>query len=199
MGNGHEPGSGTGSEPTRGFLWRLAVRVSQTVTAIEQFCLAGGILGIAGLTVGNVLTRTFAGTSLFFAEEMCQFLIVIVTFLGLGHAVAMGRHIRMTAFYDLLPHPWRKTVRLVICASTALLLFFLAHLALRYALGTVRALGSLSPVLEVPLWQVYLAAPVGFFLAGIQYLLAFLRNLSSPEIYLSFTLRDEHIPLAEEG
>jgi TRAP-type C4-dicarboxylate transport system permease small subunit len=175
----------------RGRLARTAARISGAVTRFEEITLAGGILGIAMLTIGNVLARS-AGKSLYFAEEVSQFLIVMVTFLGLGYAAGKGRHIRMTAFYDQFPDRWRKVVMLLISSTTALLLFFLAYLALDYALGTVRALGSVSPVLRVPRWLVYLAAPLGFALAGIQYLLAFVKNLLAPEVYLSFDVRDEH-------
>jgi len=173
-------------------LTRTAAQISSTVTRIEEVVLAGGILGIAALTIGNVLARSLLGESLFFAEEVSQFLIVLVTFLGLGYAAGQGRHIRMTAVYDQLPLRGRKALMLLISSTTALLLFYLAYLALDYALGTVRVLGSVSPVLRVPRWLVYLAAPLGFALAGVQYLLAFVKNLTAPEVYLSFEVRDEH-------
>lgn len=182
----------TSPSPGGGILRRFAGHLSRAVTLFEEICLAGGILGIAALTIGNVLARSLFGTSLFFAEELSQFLIVVVTFVGLGYAVGKGRHIRMTALYDQLPLRWRKGIMLLITSTTALLLFYLAYLAADYAFGTVRELGSVSPVLRVPLWQVYLVAPLGFVLAGIQYSLAFVRNLLSEEVYLSFEMRDEY-------
>ena len=60
---------------------RVATRLSKAVTQLEELCLAWGILGIAALTIGNVIARTFFGTSLAFAEEISQFLIVLVIFL----------------------------------------------------------------------------------------------------------------------
>ncbi len=179
----------------------LPARVSKLVTRIEETCLAGGVLGIAVLTITNVAGRTLFGESLASAEELSQFLMVFVTFLGLGYAAGKGRHIRMTALYDALPHKAKKGVRLFITFTTAVLLFYLAYLGLRYSLGTVRELGSVSPALQVPLWLVYLAAPIGFVLAGIQYVLAFVQNLRSEEVYLSFEQLDEYgeAPLPPEG
>jgi TRAP-type C4-dicarboxylate transport system permease small subunit len=170
----------------------IPARVSKVVTKIEEACLAWGILGIAALTIANVVGRTLFGTSLASAEELSQFLMVFVTFLGLGYAAGKGRHIRMTAIYDALPLKLKKAVRLFITGSTAILLFYLAYLGLRYSFGTVRDLGSLSPALQVPLWLIYLAAPTGFVLAGIQYVLAFIQNVRSEEVYLSFEQLDEY-------
>jgi C4-dicarboxylate transporter DctQ subunit len=61
---------------------------------------------------------------------------------------------------------------------------------LHYVFDTVRVLGAVSPVLEVPKWLVYLAVPIGFFLAGIQYALACVRTLTTGERYVSFDHRD---------
>lgn len=180
------------SAPRLAALRRIAGGISRAVTRFEEIVLAGGILGIAALTIGNVLLRALFGRSLYFATEVSQFLIVGVTFLGLGYATAKGRHVRMTALYDQLPRRWQKVVMVWISGTTSALLFYLTYLGLQYALGTVRELGSLSPVLQVPLWLVYLAAPLGFALAGVQYLLALIKNLVSPEVYLSFQRKDEY-------
>lgn len=165
--------------------------LSRWVTRLEEVCLSGGILGIAALTIANVIGRTLFGRSLAFAEEVSQFLIVAVTFVGLGYAAGKGRHIRMTALFDALPERWRKGLTIVIHATTAALLFYLAYLGVSYAAGTVRVLGSVSPALRVPLWTVYLAAPLGFGLGGIQYALALAKNLTTEGVWLSFTHRDE--------
>lgn len=178
---------------------RAAERISRWVEKIEELCLAGGILGIAGLTIANVLTRTLLSRSIVLAEEVSQFLIVLVTFVGLGHAAAKGRHIRMTALYDQLPERARKVLMLIITSTTAALLYYLAYLGIDYAAGTVRALGSVSPALHVPLWMVYLAAPLGFSLAALQYVLAFLKNLTDDGVWLSFDQKDEHEGDPPEG
>jgi len=166
-----------------------AERLSKWVTKLEELCLAWGILGMAGLTIANVFGRAF-GHSLAFAEEISRFLIVFVTFLGLGYAAGKGRHIRMTALFDLLPERPRKAVMILIDATTSVLLFYLAYLGVSYSIDTVRELGSVSPVLQVPMWIVYLAAPLGFVLAGLQYALALYRNLTTEGIWLSYEQQD---------
>lgn len=159
---------------------RLLSVLSTLVTRVEEACLAGGIAGIAVLTIANVVGRTLFGQSLAFAEEVSGFLIVFVTFLGIGYAAARGRHIRMTALLELLPEAHRRRLDRVVAITTAALLFGLSYLGLRYCLGTMRTLGSVSPVLGVPLWLVFLSAPLGFFLGGVQYVLVALRGGPEP-------------------
>lgn len=164
----------------------------RAITKLEEHCIAWGILGITVLTIANVLLRSLLGFSLFFAEELSRFLIVLVTFLGLGYAASRGRHIRMTALYDVLPSTAQKKLMLIITLSTSALLFYLSWVAVRYVFDTVRVLGGVSPVLQIPKYLVYAAAPLGLFLGGVQYALAFVKNFTEREVYLSFEHKDEY-------
>lgn len=166
-------------------------RVFAAIQRVEEVCLAGGILAIATLTIGNVFARTLTGRSLAFAEEISQFAMIFVTFIGASYAASKGRHIRMSAIYDNLSQRWQKATMLVITAITAVLMLVLTYYAVHYAL-TVRALGTVSPVLQVPLWLIYLAAPIGLALAAVQYAMAFFRNLTAKDVYLSFDKKDEY-------
>jgi len=163
------------------------------IQKIEAWLLAASMIGIAVLTIVNVFTRTVLNFSLASAEELSQFFMIVVTFVGLSYAASKGRHIRMTAIYDLLPHRPRKALAIAISGTTALLMFFLAYQSAHYA-RIVADLGSESPVLQVPLFIVYLAAPLGLTLAGIQYALTVVRNVRDPEVYLSFERTDAYEP-----
>jgi C4-dicarboxylate transporter DctQ subunit len=170
----------------------LPGRLAGAVDRAEELALAWGILAIAGLSVANVGARVLTGHSILFAQELAGFLIVGVTFLGIGYAAGRGRHIRMTALYDALGPRARKVSMLVITATTSLGMGWLAWLGFVYALGTVAVLGPVSPVLRVPLFLVYLMAPVGFALGALQYALAFWRNAIHPDVWLSWSVRDEY-------
>jgi len=175
---------------------RLTVlRVSRAIQRLEEVILSEAMLVIAALTVLNVVSRSVFDHSLAFAEELSQFLIVAVVFVGLSYAAARGRHIRMTAIYDQLPEAVRKRLMLFIAFTTAVLMFALASFSIRYIV-TVEDLETASPVLQAPLWAVYLVAPVGFVLSGVQYCLTVVRNLKRPGVWLSFEVQDgyEDVP-----
>ena len=149
------------------------------------------VLLIAGLSIGNIVSRTLTGESLAFTEELAQFLMIGVTFVGLSYAAGRGRHIRMTALYDQFSVRWRKVLIVVSSGLTAVLMLVLAWYSLTY-LDTLRFLGSVSPVLRLPLHVVYLVVPLGLLLTAAQYALAVVRNLTAREVYLSFDVRDEY-------
>ena len=155
----------------------------------QEVILAGSILLIATLTILNVFTRSVLGMSLAFTEELSQLFMVVITFVGLGYAASQGRHIRMTALYDQLGHRSRKILMVAITAGTSALTLGLAYFSLRYV-GTVHALGTVSPALQIPLYAVYLVAPLGLGMASIQYAMAAYRNLSVHDIHVSYSQKE---------
>jgi C4-dicarboxylate transporter, DctQ subunit len=169
----------------------IVQRIFRIVQRVEEWLLGWSIILIAALTIGNVISRSAFNESIAAAEELCQFLIILVCFVGLSYGASRGRHIRMTALYDLLSEPARRFVMTGISGFTAALLFFLAVHSLHYV-ALLHRLGSVSPALSVPLYVVYCAAPLGLVLAGIQYLFTLIRNVRGPGAYLSYDRKDEY-------
>jgi len=98
--------------------------LSRAVQKVEEVLLSSAILLIAVLTIVNVIFRAF-DRPLAFAEEISQYCIIVVTFVGLSYAASKGRHIRMTAIYDQQSKRWRRISMIAINGSTAVLLFAL--------------------------------------------------------------------------
>ncbi len=161
------------------------------IARVEALILAYGILLMALNTIANVIGRSVFGQSLYFSEELNQFLIVLVTFVGLGYAARRGRHIRMSAFYDQLPDGPKKALMVAICAGTALVMFIMAYFAVIYVMSVAR-LGTVTPALQVPLYLTYLWVPLGFVITGIQYVLTIVRNLRDEPVYLSYEQVDQY-------
>lgn len=163
------------------------------IRRLEAWLISTAVLVVTALMIGNVACRTLLGFSLAFTEELSQFLIVLVTFVGLSYAAGLGRHIRMTAVYDQLNHKSRKTLMIVLAGSTGLLMLLLAWYSVRYV-AIVHTLGTRSPVLNVPYSLVYSVAPLGFVLTAIQYGMTVAKNLVSEAVYLSYDHTDEYEP-----
>lgn len=164
------------------------------IARFEAFVLAWGVILMAVNSIANVIGRFVFNQSLYFSEELNRFLIVLITFVGLGYAARKGRHIRMSAFYDQLGDRGKKILMILIAAITGAFMFLLAYYSYLYV-ERVAQLGRVTPALQVPLYLTYLWIPVGFVITGIQYWLTVVRNLTAPDVYISW----EQVDLYEEA
>jgi len=169
---------------------RLLSRINTITASIEKFILSASILLMMINTTANGLGRYLFNQSIYFSEELNQFLMVSVTFIGLAYAVRNGRNIRMTAIYDSLNHRNKKVLTMFIAITTAALMFFLAYEAVVYV-SNLKEINRLSPALQLEVYIIYMVVPVGFFMAGIQFLIRFIQNIFHEEIYLSYDVIEE--------
>ena len=184
-----------GARSFSGALKPVAI-LDRVLSGFEQVVLALGVLLMAAISVGNVIGRFVFGESIAFAEELNQFLIVLITFVGIGYAARMGRHIRMSAIYDQLPDIGRKLLMIVICLVTAAAMFVLAYYSYVYV-ASVAASGRIAPSLRVPVYLTFLWVPVGFVITGIQYLMTALVNVTRRDVFLSTGVVDSYDEEAE--
>lgn len=169
-----------------------AVRIlDRWVERIERLILAASVMVMAAVNIANAVGRTMLNNSLTFAEEANQILLIFITFMGIGFAARLGRHIRMTAIYDQLSGTPRKALQVLSTSGTACLLFVLAYFGTVFVASRMGVGGS-TPALGIPWYAVYLVVPAGFFLGGLQFALASLRNLTTPGVYTSFTRQEQY-------
>ncbi|AVF61380.1 TRAP transporter small permease [Vibrio diabolicus] len=134
----------------------------------EAALLIGSVLLIALNSIANVLGRYLFSQSIYFSEELNYFLIIAVTFIGCSYAARQSRHIRMTAFTDMLPKRIQTLANGIIYLLTAALVAVLTWYSWQY-IGKVSQMGRLSPAMQVPLSWVYLIAPIGLFFSTVQF------------------------------
>lgn len=167
------------------------------IARIEAIVLGIGVLLMAAMSVGNIFGRFFLGESIFFAEEVNQFLIILITFIGIGYAARMGRHIRMSAIYDALPDAARKAMMVIIALVTAAAMFVLAWYSYVYVVGVYET-GRVSASLRIPFYITQIWVPFGFVVTGVQYVMTAVVNLTQPDVYLSSSVIDTYEDEAEQ-
>ena len=69
---------------------------------VEKFIISWGTITMAVVSIINVLSRNIFHVSFSWVEEISQFSVVLVTFVGTAYAARMGLHIRMTALSDIM-------------------------------------------------------------------------------------------------
>lgn len=164
-------------------------RLNQLMGLLEKTVLSYSILVLAAITVGNVISRKIFNYSWSFTEEISQFILVLITFIGVSYGARRARHICMTAVYEALSPKWQKAFALITSAVTAGLLFYLGYQAFEYVLSTYM-MKKTTPVLRIPFYLVISCVPFGLFLGGLQYVLTFIKNITDEGVWLSYEVRD---------
>ncbi|MGC3873886.1 TRAP transporter small permease [Halomonas sp. GXIMD04776] len=172
-------------------LFRALGAIDRGLGVLESVVIAGCVLAMAALMSAHVVGNLLFQQGVPGTYEVTEMLIVVITFIGVSYAARHARHISMTAIYDQLGGRLRKLLLIILCVGTAVLMFYFAYKSVDYVL-TLQERGRTSAALGIPMWMVYLALPIGFTLAGVQYLLTTARNLISDDIYRSFNEKEEY-------
>ncbi len=164
----------------------IGLVVNSVEVSILVFCTAS--LGI--LLIANVFARTFF-QSIYYAEEVSKFLVMLTTFTGVSYAVRKARHIRMGAFLDAMPEKMEKVFIIIISIISAVVMGILAWFSYKYLINAMN-MGHMTPALRVPKWTFYVILPVGFGLACIQYIRTIIKNLTEKEPWQSPDQQSEY-------
>ncbi|MCH2275324.1 MULTISPECIES: TRAP transporter small permease [Thalassospira] len=173
----------------KGGVLSVLKRLDDGLSVVERQLLGWSIVIMAVNTVANVIMRLGFSSSIFFSEELNQFLIILVTFVGISEAARMGRHIRMSAFTDMLGPQASKIMMIIITLGTAALLFLLAWYSIGYVSSLIQS-NRLTPALRIPYYLTVLIVPFGLTVTGIQFVLAAVTNIVRPGTHLSYRVED---------
>ena len=161
--------------------------------AINSFEVCSLVLCVGALTallIANFIARELF-TSIYFAEEISEFLVIFTTFVGVSYGVRKARHIRMGAFLDMMPPLVEKIFIIIISAVSAFVMFFMAHASYKYMMYSLQKAHE-TPALKLPYWIFYVIIPIGFFMAGIQYIRTIIKNLVEKETWMSPEQQSEY-------
>jgi TRAP-type C4-dicarboxylate transport system permease small subunit len=177
-------------QKTRNPLQQLNHNIGVVVNSLEVSILVICVAALAVLLIANVFARTFF-SSLYFAEEISRFLVMLITFTGVSYGVRKARHIRMGAFLDAMPAKMEKTFIMIICLVSAVVMAIMCIASWEY-LTNAMAKGHMTPALRVPKWTFYVIMPIGFGLAAIQYFRTIIKNFTEPDPWQSPDQQSEY-------
>ncbi|PMB02467.1 TRAP transporter permease DctQ [Fischerella thermalis CCMEE 5273] len=162
---------------------KIIRKIDGYIVKVEEYILSYAIIIMAVMLIADVLSRNVLNKSIYFAQEVNLFLIYLITFMGISYAARKGRHIRMSAFFDMLPHRPKKMLAVFISIFTAVVLLIFTYYSYEYTLSVYER-GRVTSALEIPAFLLYVFVPVGFLLGAIQYLRNAWINLTESEVYI---------------
>jgi TRAP-type transport system small permease protein len=138
------------------------------------------------LVFGNVVARYVFNFSIIWAEEVSQYLMIWIAYLGAGLALREGRHVAVEMLQDRLPRMLGRRVRM---AVGGLVLVFLGLVTMLGFQFVVFVWNQETPVLNISLGIPSLAIPVGTLLFAMHLLLMF-RNYVGRQYAPGYVLED---------
>ena len=138
-----------------GILGRIVAGVRLAVAVIVVACFAYMTLAV----LAQVFGRYVFNYSISWTEETARYAQIWVVLMGAGIAMRRGLHVAVDALAAMLPLRWARVLSLLIAAGA---LWFLGVVV--YGSLPLIELGWLfetSPVLQLPMWVIYLSLPLG--------------------------------------
>jgi TRAP-type C4-dicarboxylate transport system permease small subunit len=133
-------------------------RLEDLVVRVNQWLVIALMASMAVLVFVNVVCRYLFNFSIIWVEELTQYQMIWVAYLGAGLALREGRHVAVDTLQDLLPAPLRRYLRALIGMGMAA--FLAALVVLGYQI-VVFTWNQETPVMNVPTGLPYLAVPIG--------------------------------------
>jgi TRAP-type C4-dicarboxylate transport system permease small subunit len=145
-------------------------RLEQVLLAANRAIIFILMSVMAALVFTNVITRYIFNFSIIWAEEVSQYMMVWIAYLGAGLALRQGRHVAIEMFQDRLQAPHARVLR---AAIAGMVLIFLAALTVLGFQFVAFAWQQETPVLNISLGIPYLAVPIGALLFVLHLLSVF--------------------------
>jgi len=118
----------------------------------------------------NVVARYVFNFSIIWAEEVSQYLMIWIAYLGAGLALREGRHVAVEMLQDRLPGMLGRRVRMVVGGLVLVFLGVVTMLGIQFV---VFVWNQETPVLNISLGIPSLAIPVGTLLFAMHLLIMF--------------------------
>jgi len=134
----------------------------------------------------NVVARYVFNFSIIWAEEVSQYLMIWIAYLGAGLALREGRHVALEMLHDRLPFALGRRVRMVVGGLVLAFLGAVTVLGFQFA---VFVWNQETPVLNISVGIPSLAIPIGALLFAVHLVVMF-RNYADKRFTPGYVLED---------
>ena len=138
-------------------------KFDRVLLATNRWLVIGLLAAMAAMVFANVALRFLTDYSILWVEEIGEYALAWLTFIGAGPVLRYGAHIGIDTLQQGMPR-FAPAIRAIVFSLLAIFFCAMIVIGVRYANLTW---AQTTPVLEIPIGAVYLAMPVGFALMFI--------------------------------
>jgi TRAP-type transport system small permease protein len=139
-------------------------RFEQALVAANRGAIFAMMAVMATLVFANVVCRYVFNFSIIWAEEVSQYLMIWIAYLGAGLALREGRHVAIELLQDRLPTVLGRKLRMAVGGLVLAFLGVVTVLGFQFA---VFVWNQETPVLNISLGIPSLAIPIGALLFAL--------------------------------
>ena len=103
------------------------------------------------------------------AQELCIYMFVWMAKFGAAYGVRVGIHVGVDVLVNKLNKPWRNKFIIFGLLAGALFTGIIGTLGARFVWEMAQT-DTVSADLEIPMWMVYMAVPLGSYLMSFRFL-----------------------------
>ncbi|MEQ6390636.1 TRAP transporter small permease [Bacillaceae bacterium S4-13-58] len=137
-----------------------------TLKKAEEFVIAISLLGATLLLFVNIVLRNVFSSNPTWAEELIRYVMIWTTFIGASVCFRKGMHVGVDFLLELSKGIYKKGLILFVNLASMSLMLFLIKYGWDLVLFTKQT-NQITPSLQIPLYYIYLAIPVGSLLSLI--------------------------------
>lgn len=146
----------------------LSKKILRTLFAVEASIAISAYLVISGLLLADVTMREFGAGSIWGAQRISVYLMIVIGFLGLGLAASRGKHLR-PRFLDWIFPESKAQIADTIGAVLMMLVFgAFGVIAIQFLHESIEY-GDLARIIKIPLWYIQTVVPYAFFSTALRY------------------------------
>ena len=128
------------------------------------------------LTLNVIFRRIPWLPTIDWAEEFMRYCSIWITFLGMALCAERDLHVGVDIVYQLSATKVRKVLKIICMLAAVVFCAIFTYACFSYVMMAMKNMQR-SPVMQVPLWIVYSALPIGAALTTLQYALKLVESI----------------------
>lgn len=141
----------------------------------------------------QVIGRFLFGWQLRWSEELARYIMLYVSFLGIGAGIKYHKHVGVDVLGSALKGKAKKVLMIIVALITLALIVFFVYLSGSVTIRIFKS-GQVSPAAHIPMWIPYATIPVGFFGGILREIEELIKIIKTP---ISTLLEEEQKEKAE--
>lgn len=165
-------------------------RLSRALDFYEKTFGTIALMLMLAMVSYQIIARFFLGSSLRWSEEFARYLMLYLSFLGIGAGIKYHKHVGVEILDGVLPAAPRRIMKLVVALLTLAIMAFFVYVTAQATFRIMRS-GQKSPAGHIPMWIPYGTIPLGFAGGILRQLEEIVKIIKTPAGQLDAVEREE--------